>query len=225
LMGAVNTASQQLRIEQENRFFDDIVQGSFQDAYRNLTYKHVMALKWHTYHCPHAPYVLKTDDDVFVNMPRLIGMLTRTVGTNTGGGRKELLWCSKVHHALVRRSFRSKWRVSASEFADKFYPDHCPGFVILYSSDVVRRLYTTAQVTPYFWVDDVHITGVVAGKQNITITSFKNYYVVNDEQQKRLVSGAARDEDLSFIIAQPNLSGKDIKELWKAVLPKNRDSR
>ena len=36
---------------QEDIKYMDIIQGNFLDAYRNMTYKHVMALKWATYHC------------------------------------------------------------------------------------------------------------------------------------------------------------------------------
>lgn len=37
---------------EENRLYSDIIQGNFFDHYRNMTYKHVMALKWIAYHCP-----------------------------------------------------------------------------------------------------------------------------------------------------------------------------
>lgn len=42
----------QTMLEEENRKYKDLIQGNFLDAYRNMTYKHVMALKWATYHCP-----------------------------------------------------------------------------------------------------------------------------------------------------------------------------
>lgn len=42
----------QYNIEVEDKAYGDIVQGNFKDAYRNMTYKHVMTLKWATYHCP-----------------------------------------------------------------------------------------------------------------------------------------------------------------------------
>lgn len=42
----------QTSLKVENRKYKDLIQGNFRDAYRNMTYKHVMALKWATYHCP-----------------------------------------------------------------------------------------------------------------------------------------------------------------------------
>jgi hypothetical protein len=58
-------------LEDESNLYQDMVIGPFLDSYRNLTYKHVMALKWVHYHCPEARYVLKSDDDVFVHTPAL----------------------------------------------------------------------------------------------------------------------------------------------------------
>lgn len=40
-----------LQLEAENDKYADLIQGNFIDAYRNMTYKHVMALKWTVYHC------------------------------------------------------------------------------------------------------------------------------------------------------------------------------
>ena len=41
----------QMELEKEDMKYGDLIQGNFVDAYRNMTYKHVMALKWATYHC------------------------------------------------------------------------------------------------------------------------------------------------------------------------------
>ena len=51
----------------ENELYRDIVQEDFIDAYKNLTYKGIMALKWISNYCPQTKYVLKVDDDVVVN--------------------------------------------------------------------------------------------------------------------------------------------------------------
>lgn len=42
----------QTKLEEENKKHQDLIQGNFLDAYRNMTYKHVMGLKWATYYCP-----------------------------------------------------------------------------------------------------------------------------------------------------------------------------
>ena len=62
-------------IEYENEIYQDIVQEDFIDAYKNLTYKGVMALKWISIYCPKTKYVLKVDDDIVVNTFTLINHL------------------------------------------------------------------------------------------------------------------------------------------------------
>ncbi|XP_058789678.1 UDP-GalNAc:beta-1,3-N-acetylgalactosaminyltransferase 1-like isoform X2 [Phymastichus coffea] len=59
-------------INQENLYYKDLIQGNFIDSYRNMTYKHAMAFKWVIYHCPGVKYVLKLDDDAYVNMNALL---------------------------------------------------------------------------------------------------------------------------------------------------------
>merc|ERR1712107_33260 len=51
------------------------VQENFLDSYANLTIKSVMMLKWFTQFCERGPkgaqYVLKTDDDMYINLVKL----------------------------------------------------------------------------------------------------------------------------------------------------------
>ncbi len=46
-----------------------------QDTYLNLTLKTVMGLKWTAKFCNVAEFVMKTDDDIFVNVPLLLDAL------------------------------------------------------------------------------------------------------------------------------------------------------
>ena len=59
-------------IVEENERHRDIIQGSFLDSYGNLTLKTRMALKWTVEDCPSAKYVMKTDDDMWINVPNII---------------------------------------------------------------------------------------------------------------------------------------------------------
>ena len=44
---------------------------SFQDSYHNLTLKTTFLLKWLSHRCPRAKFILKVDDDVFINTENL----------------------------------------------------------------------------------------------------------------------------------------------------------
>ena len=64
-------AAAQDAVAEESRKYGDIVQEDFVEHYRNLTLKHVMVLKWVQTFCPDARFVIKVDDDVFINMFQL----------------------------------------------------------------------------------------------------------------------------------------------------------
>lgn len=216
LLGAVESNRLQHKLEQENHLFQDMVQGNFEDAYRNMTYKHVMAFKWFSYFCSEAKFLLKTDDDVFVNTPTIFEFLEKGVID-----RRNLILCKKIENARVSRSFRSKWRVSTKEYAKRFYPTYCPGFSIVYSADTVFRLYKEAQRTPYFWIDDVHVTGSLAKSTNSTITPIGDLYL-NSKQKNDVISGYQNAIRSSlFLFTSPNLTEKEIRTLWKLVNANN----
>jgi len=78
MLGAVESRAPQAVLEEENRTYRDLVQGDFLESYRNLTYKHVMGLKWTAYCCPGARYVLKTTTTFSSTLRRLSTSCHRT---------------------------------------------------------------------------------------------------------------------------------------------------
>ena len=58
-------------ISRESEDFGDMLQGDFIDSYRNMTYKHLLGYRWIHHHCSEASYVLKSDDDQFVDTLQL----------------------------------------------------------------------------------------------------------------------------------------------------------
>jgi len=61
------TAEEQLSIEYESETYQDIVQESYVDSYRNLTYKAISGCKWTSIYCKSAELILKVDDDMLVD--------------------------------------------------------------------------------------------------------------------------------------------------------------
>lgn len=71
LMGNTKDVRVQDAIEQENRNHSDIIQLNMMDSYENLTLKTVSILDWVVDYCPRVQFVLKVDDDVYVNVRNL----------------------------------------------------------------------------------------------------------------------------------------------------------
>ncbi|KAH8271929.1 hypothetical protein KR044_011453 [Drosophila immigrans] len=209
LFGGVDDGELQLQLWQEQARYGDVLQGNFQDAYFNLSYKHVMALKWFDNHCHTAQMLLKVDDDVYLNTPLLLQQPHAALLQQ----QQQLLLCARQNNARVLRSYASKWRVSFREYADRFYPPFCPGFAIVYSPDVVRRLYWAAQRSSCFRLDDVFVTGLLAKRSNISITDLTPYVLYPQDLQAMLRDsvGAQRRE---FLVSWHKMSGQQIKELW-----------
>ncbi|RVE50595.1 hypothetical protein evm_004719 [Chilo suppressalis] len=212
LMGELNNASVNEKIQNESSVYGDIVQGNFADAYRNMTYKHVMGLKWVTHHCPNAKYVLKTDDDMVVNSHELRRFLARELSP---WGARRLITCQVLEHAQVQRSQMSKWRVSPKEYAAHYYPTYCAGWAILYSQDVVPQLLSVAQKLPYFWIDDVHITGVCAQQIGVTRTPLST--LILNQVRVNLLTNLGPKSVGPFLFGPPDLKIEKIKKIWKAI--------
>jgi len=78
LFGQSTNISVDKQLHREHLEYGDIIQFSFYDTYRILTYKTIMGYKWASRYCSNANFIFKTDDDVYVNIKGLL----RTVNVN-----------------------------------------------------------------------------------------------------------------------------------------------
>ena len=58
----------QKKIYKESEKYEDIIQGDFIDTYHNLSYKAVMGNVWVSEFCEQAEFVVKADDDQFIDL-------------------------------------------------------------------------------------------------------------------------------------------------------------
>ena len=56
-----------------------IVQGNFLDSYKNLTYKTVLGHKWVSSFCAQAEFVMKADDDIYLDLYGLYTVASRYI--------------------------------------------------------------------------------------------------------------------------------------------------
>ncbi|XP_075555744.1 acetylgalactosaminyl-O-glycosyl-glycoprotein beta-1,3-N-acetylglucosaminyltransferase-like [Dermacentor variabilis] len=162
------------RMERENRRYGDTVQGNFVDSYRNLTYKHVMALRWASTRCGSVAMVLKMDDDIFVHVFQLAAILDKVA--SAASLKPKVLFCYVQKQMPISRSVGSKWKVTESEYPGSFFEDYCSGWAYLADMAAVRAMATEAQYRPYFWVDDVHVTGTLARMGGVSRSRINHKY-------------------------------------------------
>ncbi|XP_017053430.1 beta-1,3-galactosyltransferase 1 [Drosophila ficusphila] len=226
LVGGVgeNAERWQQFLGRENQLHGDLIQGNFEDAYRNMTYKHVMALKWFNENCAHAQLLVKVDDDVFMNTPQLVKYLANpSLPEHAMLLSPDLLLCRSVDRSRVKRSYRSKWRVTYKEYPNRFYPQYCPGMAIVYAPDVVRRLFEAAQKARYFWVDDVLITGILAEETSTRITPLK--YYLEQKDVRELVSGRTDLEEPPFLFTNHAIKPDESMAIWQLAMDRQRIQR
>lgn len=144
-------------LEFESKRYGDIVQENFVDTYHNLSIKGVGALKWISEHCSHAEYVLKTDDDIFVNMYAILNHLRNL---RAEGYTRRLIMCYVFWKMHVDRS-GGQWSLTKDYFPDDLYPPYCSGMGYVASVDVTIAMYRVSPHVRFLWVDDAFIGGVL----------------------------------------------------------------
>ncbi|KAK6167994.1 hypothetical protein SNE40_021906 [Patella caerulea] len=156
LVGRVKTAEKQAVINTEYSRYGDIIQGNFIDAYHNLTYKAVMGLHWVSHYCSQAKYVVKLDDDVVFDMWRFLSMFHARNRFMSNS-----MYCYVRVDGKIHR--KGKWEVPKEMFKGySSYPfQHCIGFTVIYSGDIIPALYRASFKEPFFWLDDVYVTGIL----------------------------------------------------------------
>ena len=184
LLGRTNNATLQLHIDSEASVFQDILQGSFVDAYRNLTYKSIMGLAWAADECS-SEYIMKIDDDLQVNPSNFQRFLLaidyqQRLDARRNGSDRQFAEGSRptsVHCAVrkqdegVIRDADIKWYLDEEEsarFTDGLYPTYCNGQAVIYSRRSIPLLVDQIASVPFFWIDDVYDTGLLRDHANLT---------------------------------------------------------
>ncbi|XP_066985454.1 beta-1,3-galactosyltransferase 4-like [Macrobrachium rosenbergii] len=166
-------------INDENMLHKDIVQGNFKEHYRNLTYKHVMGLQWATRYCPTAKYVIKMDDDIVVDLYQFRDRLR----TRYPERRNLILGLLQMDSKPVR-NVKSKWYVSEEEFPGDYYAPFMSGWAYAMTLDAANAIVLEAAKLPYFWIDDVHVTGTLAERVGVKREGLNRFYTIHVEHLK-----------------------------------------
>ncbi|KAF7282223.1 hypothetical protein GWI33_003023 [Rhynchophorus ferrugineus] len=217
LLGDVVDETLQNRIAEEDSLFGDIVQGNFIDSYRNMTYKSVMSMKYVAYRCRTTKFVLKCDDDVFVNMPLMKVFLKHDLRYLPSG---DYAFCSvNVDMPVIRSSVgeEAKWYVSYDEWPRETYPIYCAGWYVIMRTSTAVKVYAQAQETPFFWIDDVFLTGIVTEQLGHFIFVDMNKFTVPRDRWQLVVNGTFNEP---FLFGSINMLPVMIRSFWGQVLSK-----
>ncbi|XP_040261369.1 beta-1,3-galactosyltransferase 9 [Bufo bufo] len=133
MLGRPQVEAAQDNLLHEAQLHQDLVQGCFPDPSEAL--KAAMMLEW-IVSCPSARFILKADDQVFVNVEslsrHLLTLEARTAEIYTG---------RVVHQARPDRDPHSQSFVPMTSYSDTFYPDYCSASAMVVSQQAARKMY------------------------------------------------------------------------------------
>lgn len=166
VLGLNHNSSLDIRLKQESDQHKDIIQGDFYEDYHNMTLKSLLGLKWVSQFCPSVKYVIKSDDDMIINLPHLLAVLSKTNMT------RSILGPYNENSRVMRRG---KWAIPMEVFPFYYYPAYESGAAYVISGDLVLPLFQTSHYVPSIFIDDVYITGILAkvlGARHVQIYGF-----------------------------------------------------
>ncbi|KAI1286983.1 Beta-1,3-galactosyltransferase 2 [Halotydeus destructor] len=179
----------------------DLLQGSFIDHYSNLTLKTLSLMQFVNSTCSQVKFVLKVDDDMFVNMQMLVDYCKTHIYSKTilgGLGQRYKPF----------RNPASKWYMPKSAFSGAIYPDFTSGGAYLFTGDSAKPLLQTSSSLTPVNLEDVYMTGIVAEEAQVRR--------INHELIKNVHLQVNACTFNTFITSHQH-TPQDIVRLWKAV--------
>ncbi|KAM3622643.1 uncharacterized protein V6R79_001519 [Siganus canaliculatus] len=163
-------------LHHEAEVHKDILQWDYRDTFFNLTLKEVLFLEWFSHYCPQVQYILKGDDDVFVNTVRIIEFLENLPENRV----KDLFIGDVISNAGPHRDRKLKYFIPESVY-EGGYPPYAGGGGYLYSGEVALRLRNVSRQVALYPIDDVY-TGMCLKKLGLVPekhTDFKTFDIEN----------------------------------------------
>lgn len=170
-------------LKNESDVFGDILQEMFVDSYTNLTVKSLMMLKWFTTNCRgRTTYLMKTDEDVYVNLDNLVKVL----GGASGDVRGVMghLYCSTASDK-VRQKKGYKVYLKDCMFPNVKRETFAAGPAYVMDIATADIIYRTAFDMQALAFEDLFLTGIVAKKANIKPMHNSDFYTSSKKSTTR----------------------------------------
>ena len=133
-VGLANSPNIGSLVALESERYKDILRLPYKDTYKNLPNKTMNSLEWIAENCQ-ARFVLKTDDDCFVNIFKVLPWLQNLPSHHRYIGR--------VNNEMpVIRDPKHRNYVSVAEHKDNYYKPYCAGGGYILRSSIIRNVTT-----------------------------------------------------------------------------------
>ena len=176
-------------------------------------------------------YVMKTDDDMYINIQQLYELVARNVVPH-------LLTGALICGARPIRDPHNKWHSPHYMFQGHVYPDYVSGTGYLMSYSTAMILFKMSLTVPAFHLEDVYITGILPSKlselaakesqnksssrksSSLSPSDPKDLVVVKPKDDYRFSFFPAKDDPCVYhkIISSHHISMKQIRTMYAKVL-------
>jgi hypothetical protein len=179
-----------------------------------------MALDWITQYCNRVLYVLKTDDDMLINMFSVLNHLFTLTNTYPSQAWHSTIACLVWSHMRVTRDPASKWFVSSSEYPYEHFEPYCSGSAYFITQDLIQPLLNATHHTPFFWIDDYYMTGLlpraIRSFKSIHYLYLNSLFVINvDLVEQRFLSPFGLS---SLVFGHMPLSVNRMLHIWQYLM-------
>ena len=157
-----NNKTVQKLLQEEQRSYGDILQGPFNDTYRNLVHKSILLLYYAVNQCGSAKFIQKVDDNVYLNLTAVKHLLKLNPDTPAG----YVIGLRRYMSPVMRGG---KWKVAKEEYTGDYYPDYLSGPSYIISRNASLKLLDIAQREPLVPVEDAFITGICRLKTDVKL--------------------------------------------------------
>lgn len=195
----------QQKVVDEAERHGDVAMLPYVDTYRNLTYKYVYGMKWTMDNCGSARYVVKMDDDMVINLTKLLAYLK-----SEKLPEKPAFHCLVWVNMMVDRNTKSPWYLSRNVYRKNIFPRYCSGSTVLFDSTLMEALYNASFLVPFMSVDDAFVTGEAAKIAAVGHVRLNRFYSIGGSKWKEVAKG-------KYIFAQI-VSEKNRLRSWEIIL-------
>ncbi|XP_059352865.1 lactosylceramide 1,3-N-acetyl-beta-D-glucosaminyltransferase-like isoform X1 [Daphnia carinata] len=162
IVGRTENNETQIKIEKENETFGDMIQIDMSHFYGNLSVKMAGLFNWLYRNCRLMDFLLKVDDDVYVNVRNVAHFMTQFQNQSN-------YTMFGISPGTFYPKRAGKWALTYEEWPWSQYPDYFLGPAVLLPAHTILPLLAAFQVTPMSPFDDLYYTGMCREKAGISI--------------------------------------------------------
>ena len=165
LVGLSDNTTVDKAVADESAKNGDVIVNNINDSYQNLSLKTISAFAWFKQFCSKSQFLLKVDDDMFVQIDRLLELIRELLTKNE---QPRLILGNISRGWKPVRNPQSKYLITEAQYPGENYPDFATGPSYLVSKSAVMEIIPVAMEEKYIHLEDVFLTGVVAERLGIS---------------------------------------------------------